>query len=135
MGLGPNGSANGGSMRAMSPMSPKLVTSPQALHFGGLQVRDEFKPIAPAQDATYALVALTTPASIRLTGFPPEVLVAVDRAVADTWPLGVRSRSESAESLKKRANEVGGGANGVPGVWKIELEGKAWKRQGSSELE
>ncbi|RSH91725.1 hypothetical protein EHS25_009094 [Saitozyma podzolica] len=134
-GVAPNGSANGGSMRAMSPMSPKLVTSPQALHFGGLQVRDEFKPLAPVRDATYALLTLTTPASIRLTGFPPEVLVSVDRAVSDAWPLGVRSRSESAESLKKRANAVGMGADGVPGAWKIELEGKAWKRQGSSELD
>jgi hypothetical protein len=113
----------------MRALSPKLVTSPEALRANGLNVRDEFRRVSP-RTAQFAFVALTTPATLKFTGFPADTLVAVDEAVVETWPLGVLGRSESVESLRRRSR-----GNGGAGAWRIELEGRAWKRQGHSELE
>ena len=113
------------------PMSPKLVTSPgvQSLA-GGLRLRDEFRlNRVPPRSTRHALLSLTPPASLRFTGFPAAALIAADEAVIENWPLGVTTRSEGKERLLQRG-EAREGA-----LWKVELEGRAWKRKGRQELE
>ena len=116
---------------ATRAMSPKLVTSPGAMNnLTGLQVRDEFRlNRVPPRSTRHALLSLVPPASLRFTGFPNGALMAADEAVTESWPMGVTSRSEGRENIRQRAE----GKEGK--LWKVELEGRAWKRKGHQELE
>ncbi|WVF73198.1 hypothetical protein IAT40_008017 [Kwoniella sp. CBS 6097] len=137
----PNGSINSNHMRSMSegtgyshpltsrPLSPKLVTSPQ-MGRSGLMVRDEFKRTDPPKTTRHALMALTPPASIRLTGFPTSVISALDVVLQESRAQGIVGRSHGAEALQEMGESDGEGF-----TWKVELEGKAWKRKGSEELD
>ncbi|WWD03590.1 hypothetical protein V865_001644 [Kwoniella europaea PYCC6329] len=109
------------------PLSPKLVTSPQ-MGRSGLMVRDEFKRTARPQQSKHALMAFIPPSGLRLTGFPPSTISAVDLVLQENWDQGIAGRSESAESLGKRKEDD-------KFTWKIEMEGKVWKRKGSQELD
>ena len=115
-----------------SPMSAKLVTSPNMPFPGsGLQIRDEFRNgRVPVRTTRHALISLTPPASLRFNGFPPTALVAVNDALSEAWHLGVMSKSETGEQLRKRAASNGEGIS-----WRVELGGRAWKRKGHQELE
>lgn len=106
------------------PLSPKLVTSPNGA--SGLMVREEFRSPSRAASTQHALLSLANPAALKFTGFPVQVLSSMDEAIAGAWPQGVKNRSESIESLKKRSDGS---------KWKIKLEGKAWKKPGDAELE
>ncbi|WVW86032.1 hypothetical protein I302_108070 [Kwoniella bestiolae CBS 10118] len=138
----PNGSIgrSGGHARSISeggstafhpltsrPLSPKLVTSPQ-MGRSGLMVRDEFIRTAPPQQSKHALMAFTPPSGLRLTGFPPSTISAVDLVLQENRDQGIMGRSESAENLSKRKEDE-------KFTWKVELEGKVWKRKGSQELD
>lgn len=115
-------------------MSPKLVTSPNLpLTGSGLQIRDEFRNIGrPQTTATkHALLSLNPPGSLRFTGFPLAALIAIDEVLIENWPLGVLKRSDSVDVLKKRLSQD----RDAEINWKVDLEGKAWKRKGSQELE
>ncbi|WVR00368.1 hypothetical protein IAU59_007511 [Kwoniella sp. CBS 9459] len=139
----PNGSINSNHMRSMSegtgyshpltsrPLSPKLVTSPQ-MGRSGLMVRDEFKRTEPPKATRHALLAFTPPASIRLTGFPISVITAVDVVLQETWGQGIAGRSPGTDELQDMAGREGE-SEGF--TWKVELEGKVWKRKGSEELD
>ncbi|WVQ67042.1 uncharacterized protein L199_005235 [Kwoniella botswanensis] len=109
------------------PLSPKLVTSPQ-MGRSGLMVRDEFKRTAPPQQSKHALMAFIPPSGLRLTGFPPSAIGAVDLVLQENWDQGIAGRSESAESLGQRHEDD-------KFTWKVELEGKLWKRKGAQELD
>ncbi|OCF32226.1 hypothetical protein I316_06140 [Kwoniella heveanensis BCC8398] len=136
-----NSNSNCNHMRSMSegtgyshpltsrPLSPKLVTSPQ-MGRSGLMVRDEFKRTDPPKVTRHALMALTPPASIRLTGFPVSLISALDVVLQENWMQGVAGRSHGAEALQDLAGNEGDGF-----TWKVELEGKVWKRKGSEELD
>ncbi|KAK6909474.1 hypothetical protein I203_103493 [Kwoniella mangroviensis CBS 8507] len=138
----PNGSIgrSGGHARSISeggstafhpltsrPLSPKLVTSPQ-MGRSGLMVRDEFRRTAPPQQSKHALMAFIPPSGLRLTGFPPSAISAVDLVLQENWDQGIAVRSESAESLGERKEDD-------EFTWKVEMEGKVWKRKGSQELD
>ncbi|WWC94824.1 hypothetical protein V866_001674 [Kwoniella sp. B9012] len=109
------------------PLSPKLVTSPQ-MGRSGLMVRDEFKRTAPPQQSKHALMAFIPPSGMRLTGFPPSTISAVDLVLQENWDQGIAGRSESAENLGQRKEDD-------KFTWKVELEGKLWRRKGAQELD
>lgn len=105
------------------PIDPRLVTSPEARHNGGLQVRDEFKRHAPAKEVRYANMALTGGGGLRLTRFPANVLVDLEKLFPKNKVV-----TESAEGLMRMGN-------GVVGFWKVKMFGSMWKRTGAEELE
>ncbi|WWC71904.1 uncharacterized protein I206_105863 [Kwoniella pini CBS 10737] len=110
------------------PLSPKLVTSPQ-MGRSGLMIREEFKQRSdPPKSTKHALMALLGPSGLRFTGFPPSTISAIDLVLQENWNLGIGARSESASDLSKRSEED-------KFTWKVELDGKVWKRKGSQELD
>lgn len=109
--------------------SPKFVTSPDMPDNGeGLMVRDEFRQI-PSRSVQHAILSLNPPSEMRFTGFTADTLLALDRVMMESWPMGVRKRSESVDGLKAR----GGSREGSS--WTVRLGGTAWTRKGHQELE
>lgn len=105
------------------PIDPRLVTSPEARFNGGLQIRDEFRRLAPAKEVRYANMALTGAGGLRFTRFPANVLVDLERL----FPAN-KVVAESKEELLSMGNA------GVP-FWKVKMLGSMWKRTGAEELE
>ena len=66
---------------------------------------------------------------MRFAGFSAETLLAVDAAVVEIWPMGLRKRSESTDRLRAKV----GATEGLR--WTVELGGTAWTRKGHQELE
>jgi len=110
------------------PLSPKLVTSPN-LPGSGLQIREEFRQTPTLSSTRHALLSLAPNSFLRLTGFDPETVAAVNQAIGETWPGGIWQRSEEMDTVVQRP----GRGDGF--TWKAELHGRAWKRKGSQELE
>ncbi|ORX40706.1 hypothetical protein BD324DRAFT_678147 [Kockovaella imperatae] len=112
-------------------MSPKLVTSPGVQSLAaGLSVRDEFRlNRVPPRSTRHALLSLVPPATLRFTGFPATAVIAADEALSEAWHQGVTNRSESRYDLQRRGEAQDGA------LWKVELEGRAWKRKGRQELD
>ncbi|WWC91591.1 uncharacterized protein L201_006537 [Kwoniella dendrophila CBS 6074] len=111
----------------LRPLSPKLVTSPQ-IGKSGLMIRDEFRSNSPAKQSKHALMAFTLPSGIRFTGFPPSAITAIDLVLQENWDQGITSRSETSDQLNQKREDA-------KFTWKVELQGKAWKRKGSQELD
>nr|XP_018261001.1 uncharacterized protein I303_06718 [Kwoniella dejecticola CBS 10117]OBR83159.1 hypothetical protein I303_06718 [Kwoniella dejecticola CBS 10117] len=110
------------------PLSPKLVISPQ-MGRSGLMIRDEFiQRSDPPRSMKHALMAFISPSGLRFTGFPPSTISAVDLVLQENWDQGVSARSEGAAELGQRVEED-------KFTWKVELEGKVWRRKGSQELD
>lgn len=111
-----------------TPLSPKLVTSPN-LPESGLQIREEFRSTqAPQKYTRHALLSLVPNSFVRLTGFAPETVAAVNQAMGEAWPGGVWLRSEEMAAVIQKPG------NGENYTWKADLHGRAWKRKGSQEL-
>nr|ODN94049.1 hypothetical protein L203_00223 [Cryptococcus depauperatus CBS 7841] len=108
------------------PYSPKLFPGGDVPT--GLLVRDEFSKYTAPKAANHALLALSPPSEMRFTGFPPNLLVAVDAVIREEWPLGVMKRTEEVDELKSR------GEKDIL-VWNVQLQGKAWKKKGNEELD
>ncbi|WVR09788.1 hypothetical protein IAU60_006864 [Kwoniella sp. DSM 27419] len=109
------------------PLSPKLVYSPN-IGLSGLLVRDEFRKIEPPRKIRHALLALVGPSSIRLTGFPPLAVLAVDATLRDNTKMLTIHRSDTLEAVATRGDKE-------VFTWTAELNGKVWKRKGSEELD
>jgi hypothetical protein len=110
------------------PRSPKMVTAPHLnLAQGGLMIREEFKRLPPPKSAQHALLALSGAANLRFTGFPVDVLSAVQDTLLDAWPPGLVSVGTPLEGLSL--------IEGAQLVWRVQLAGVAWKRPGKEELQ
>jgi hypothetical protein len=83
--------------------------------------------LPPPKSAQHALLALSGAANLRFTGFPVDVLSAVQDALLDAWPPGLVSVGKPLEGLSV--------TEGVQLVWQVKLAGVAWKRPGKEELQ
>lgn len=111
------------------PPSPEVVTSPKPPR-SGLQVREKLsEAMAQPETTRHALLCLIPDAALRLTGFPPDTIVAVDKTLDENWPLGVHTRSQVPQEL------VWTKGNEEQLTWNVELHGEAWRRKGAQELQ